>query len=120
GLDYRVQLCAEGPNADVLCIRLRPDVIYSETMRDRVEGFVAGWNRKTRWPKAFVADDRRGRGIQVLAENSFPLSAGIHQALLRSFIMVTIESGSQLIGELVEAVTTSGDTELETWLHSPE
>ena len=120
GHDYRVHLCAEGANTDVLCIHIRPDIIYSETKRDRVEGFVAGWNRKMRWPKAFITDDWRGRGIQVLAENSFPLDAGIHQELLSSFIMVTIDSGRRLIAELAATVDTCGEAELETWLHSTE
>jgi putative sensory transduction regulator len=120
GPDYRVQLSAEGADADVLCIRIRPDVIYSEAMRDRIEGFVAGWNRKTFWPKAFMADDWRGRGIRVVGENSFPLGPGIHHALLHNFIMVTLESGRGLIAELTATVNAADSTEFEAWLRSTE
>jgi hypothetical protein len=114
--DYRVRLSAEGVDAEVLCIRIGPDICYPETVRDRIEGFVAGWNRRMRWPKAFVTEDARGRGIRVTGENSFPLGPGIHQALLDNFIAVAIGAGRQLITELTLAVDTLSSTELETWL----
>jgi Putative bacterial sensory transduction regulator len=120
GPDYRVQLSAEGPEADVLSIRIHPDVVYSEALRDRIDAFVAGWNRKTRWPKAFVVNDSRGRGIRVIGENSFPLGPGIHQALLDTFIVTTIDSGQQLIAELDATASAAVSPELEAWLHSTE
>lgn len=120
GPDYRVQLSAEGPEANVLCIRIHPDVVYSEAMRDRIDAFVAGWNRKTRWPKAFVINDSRGRGIRVIGENSFPLGPGIHRALLDTFIVTTIDTGQQLIDELDVTANAAVSTQLETWLHSTE
>jgi Putative bacterial sensory transduction regulator len=120
GPDYRVQLSAEGPEADVLCIRVHPDAIYPEALRDRIDAFVAGWNRKTRWPKAFVVNDSRGRGIRVVGENSFPLGPGIHQELLDTFIVITIDSGQQLIAELDATANAVVSAQLETWLRSTE
>ncbi|OBI84438.1 YbjN domain-containing protein [Mycobacterium sp. 1245805.9] len=120
GPDYRVQLSAEGPEADVLCIRIHPDVVYPEASRERIDAFVAGWNRKTRWPKAFVVNDSRGRGIRVVGENSFPLGPGIHQALLDTFIITTIDSGQQMVAELDATANAVVSAHLETWLHSTE
>jgi len=114
--DYRVQLSAEGANGEVLGVRLGLETPHPETMRDRIEGFVAGWNRQMRWPKAYVIEDRRGRGIRVIGENSFPLAAGIHQELLDEFIEVSIRAGRQMLGDLVAAAQTPTGDELETWL----
>jgi hypothetical protein len=100
----------------VLCIRVGTDVNYPEAMRDRIEGFIAGWNRRMRWPKAYVYDDRRGRGIRVIGENSFPLAPGIHQALLDNFIAVSIAAGRQMLAELAPALSTPVATQFENWL----
>ena len=114
--DYRVQLSAEGVDREVLCVRIGTDVTYTEALRDRIEGFVAGWNRRTRWPKVYVADDRRGRGMRVVGENSFLLTAGIHQKLLDDFITMSIMSGRQMLVELGSAVTTVSDGEFDNFL----
>jgi hypothetical protein len=50
--DYRVQFSAEGVDNKVLAVCVSADVPYPEHMRERIEGLVAGWNRRMRWPKA--------------------------------------------------------------------
>ena len=114
--DYRVQIGAEGAHADILYVRIAGDVTYQESARDRIEGFVAGWNRRTFWPKAFLAEDSRGRGIRVIGETAFPLTSGVHQELLDTFIEISMVAGRHLLGELTVAASAASGTELETWL----
>ena len=114
--DYRVILSVEGVDRDILCIRVNTDDIYSDTVRERIEGFVAGWNQRMRWPKTYLAEDGRGRGFRVVGENSFPLGAGIHQELVSDFIGSSIVAGRQMLKELSAATGIAGGDELETWL----
>ena len=114
--DHRVQLSAEGEDRDVLCIRVVAEPIVAESMRDRIEGLVAGWNRRARWPKAFIADDVRGRGILVVGETSFPVGPGVHQALVDNFIAVSTAGGWHLLAELARAVEAPGVAEIEQWM----
>ncbi len=76
---------------------------------------MAGWNRRTRWAKAYIAEDARGRGIEVIGENSFPLGPGIHQELLEYFIGATMVAGCEMLAELTCAVDTPG-TDPENWV----
>ena len=114
--DYRVQLSAEGPNGKVLCVRIGPATVYPEQLRDRLEGFVAGWNERMRWPKVYLCDDSRGRGIRVIGENSYPLTPGVHRDLLDKLIATSIMAGRQMLVELNSAVGGPTGDELETWL----
>lgn len=115
--DYRVQLSAEGADADILCITIASDTAYPEALRERIEAFVASWNRARRWPKASIVDDFRGRkAIRVVGDTSFPLNAGIHQALLDDFISVAISAGRHMLTDLASAANTPSSDELETWL----
>ncbi|WP_165759323.1 YbjN domain-containing protein [Mycobacterium decipiens] len=113
--DYRLELSALG-GAEVLSIRIFPVPTYPEEMRDRIEGFVAGWNRRTRWPKAYITDDPRGRGIDVYGESAFPLGPGVHQALLEHFIGTTWSAGYDMLTELARAVDAPGGGTPETWV----
>jgi hypothetical protein len=115
--DYRVLLSVEGVDADILFIAISTDTAYPEAIRDRVEAFVADWNRDRRWPKASIVDGFRGRKtIRVIGDMSYPLGAGIHQALLDEFINVTMRAGSQMLRNLTSAISTPSSAELETWL----
>lgn len=115
--DYRVQLSVEGVDADILCITISTDTAYPEAIRDRVEAFVADWNRDKRWPKVSIINRFRGStAIRVIGDMSFPLGGGIHQALLDDFISVTMRAGSQMLRNLASAVSTPSSAELETWL----
>jgi hypothetical protein len=114
--DYRVMLNVEGPDRDILCIRVSTELPYPEIFRDRVEGLIAGWHRRKRWPKAFIHDDARHGGFRVIGENQFPLNTGIHQELLNDFILTTINSGRSLLADLAAAVGLRTADQLETWL----
>jgi hypothetical protein len=114
--DYRVVISVEGRDRDILSVRMSTDVTYTDTLRERIEGFVAGWNRRTRWPKTYLADDRRGNGFRVIGENSYPLGAGIHQELLGDLIGSTIVAGREMLKQLAAAANIAGGDELETWL----
>jgi hypothetical protein len=114
--DYRALISLEGPERDILCVRMSTDVVYTDTVRERIEGFVAGWNRRIRWPKTYLADDRRGHGFRVIGENSYPLAAGIHQELLSDLIASTILAGREMLKGLAAAASVAGGEELETWL----
>lgn len=113
--DYEVTLCVQGDSANVLVIRISPRVVYPEPLRDRIEGFVAGWNRRTFWPKAYLAEHERGRGIKVIGESAFPLGPGIHQDLLECFLGSTMAAGYDMLIELAQVVAGSSD-QPESWV----
>jgi hypothetical protein len=99
----------------VLCVRGRADVPLPNTIRAQAEAFIAGWNRRMRWPKAYlVDDDKRGRGFWIMGENCFSLEPGIHQALLEHLIDVSMAAGRQLLRQYTAAL--AGVDELDTWL----
>ena len=114
--DYRVLLSVEGADRDILCIRVSTDVIYPDTVREPVEGFVAGWNRRMRWPKTYLADDTRGRGFRVIGENAFPLAPGVHRELFDELIATMVVSGRRMLIDLAAVTKIAAGDELETWL----
>jgi Putative bacterial sensory transduction regulator len=114
--DYRVILSVEGHDADILCIRTSAELPYPDIFRDRVESFIAGWNRRMRWPKAYIHDDARRGGFRVIGENQFPLATGIHPELLDDFIVITINASRNLLAELAPAVHLPTADQLESWL----
>jgi Putative bacterial sensory transduction regulator len=114
--DYRATLAVEGADRGILCIRMSTDVVYSDKMREPVEGFVAGWNRRMRWPKTYLADDPCGRGFRVIGANAFPLAAGVHQGLLNELIASTLIAGRGMLIELAAATSVAAEDELETWV----
>jgi hypothetical protein len=117
---YRVLLSAEGHDSDILCIRASAELPYPDAFRDPAEGFIAGWNRRTRWPKAYIREEVRHGGFRVIAENQFPLATGIHPELLNDFITTTIAASHNLLAELAPALDLPTTAELESWLRETE
>jgi hypothetical protein len=114
--DYRVHLCADGTDGSVLFVQISPRITYPERERERLEALMSGWNRRTRWPKAYLLDDSRGRGFRVIAENAYPLITGTDQQLVAALILANMHGASNLIREVTTAVGTATADELEAWL----
>ena len=113
--DYRATLGLVGANRGILCVRMSTDIVYTDKVREPVEGFVAGWNRRMRWPKTYLADDPRGRGFRVIGENAFPLAAGVHQGLFNELIASTLIAGRGMLTELAAATSIAAGDELDSW-----
>ncbi len=116
--DYRILLVVEGADEDILAVRIITGKPLPESARGRLERFVAEWNRSTRWPKAYLVDDSRGRGVNVVGGSDYPLGAGVHPELLSDLIVVNLSAASQFMRDLRDALGTPTSGELETWLGS--
>jgi hypothetical protein len=114
--DYRVHLSVDGQDRSILFIQISPRITYPEGERDRLEALMSGWNRRTRWPKAYLLDDSRGRGIRVIAENAYPLVTGVQQQLVDALILANVHGASNLLREVSAGMGTSTVDELEAWL----
>ena len=112
--DYRFGIAVGGPDADILDIIVAPDDPTPEHYRHQTEAFVAGWNRSKRWPKAYLEDDRRGRGFWITAENSVPLRGGVHSELFDDLLDTAIATGRQLVHDAAKALRDSEN--LDSWL----
>jgi hypothetical protein len=112
--DYRFGISIEGARNEVLAIRLLTDAPYPETLRPQAEAFVSGWNRSKRWPKAYIDDDKRGRGFWIVGENCFALDAGVHWELFTEMLDLSIATASQMVHEASSAFNDI--VELENWL----
>jgi hypothetical protein len=112
--DFRAHVCAEGPDHNVLFIQIAPRDYYPASARVRLEAAAQGWNCSTRWAKAYVAESPRG--VRVVSESGYPLSAGVHQPLVDDLIMSNLFAAKQLFVSVRDAAGESTIEELESWL----
>jgi hypothetical protein len=115
----RVRLRVSGSSRRLVTIRLRRAEHYDATHRNRLMELVNEWNRDYRWPKAYVRETSDPARIEVVGENCFPLTEGIHFEAFTALVDFTIRGAVELFEKIGPAVELPSARTLERWLHQP-
>ncbi|MGC5053748.1 YbjN domain-containing protein [Micromonospora sp. DT48] len=79
---HAVLVTLEGPEDEILVLRVRPHATVPPDWADRAYRVVNEWNHTRRFCKAYVGDATERGQLPIYAELQVPLAAGAHDALL--------------------------------------
>ncbi|MFI7553513.1 YbjN domain-containing protein [Verrucosispora sp. WMMD703] len=79
---HAVLVTLEGPEDEILVLRVRPHATVPPDWADRAYRVVNEWNHTRRFCKAYVGDPTERGQLPIYAELQVPLAAGAHDALL--------------------------------------
>jgi len=83
---HAVLFSLEGPDDEILVVRVRPHSTVPPDWADRAYRVVNEWNHTRRFCKAYVGDPTDRGQLPIYAELQVPLAAGVHDALLAEML----------------------------------
>ena len=79
---HAVLVTLEGPEDEILVLRVRPHATVPPDWEDRAYRVVNEWNHTRRFCKAYIGDPSERGQLPIYAELQVPFAAGAHDALL--------------------------------------
>lgn len=83
---HAVLVALEGPDDEILVLRVRPHATVPPDWEDRAYRVVNEWNHTRRFCKAYIGDPSERGQLPIYAELQVPFAAGVHDALLVEMI----------------------------------
>jgi hypothetical protein len=116
----RVRLRISGSKSNILTIRVTPAEHYQTTQRHRLMELVNGWNRDTRWPKAYVRETSTPDLVGVVAENCYPLMDGIHFEAFTRYVDYAIGGAVELFDTISQGIELPSARTMDLWLRKDD